>query len=186
MSQEKTPTWIRILEIILGAIAIAASGIVLTNPDTTTVMIVMLLSISLLVVGISSIITGAVGSNLSKSLRGIKIGMGIVAIIGSIFSIVNPVAAALAFVNLIAIFVLIYGAGLVAEGIGRKEQSKASKIASIVIGVIVVILSAILLALPGFTLALLIMILSISLLLNGIARIISGITGRQIRPIQQN
>jgi len=185
LSQEKAPTWIRILEIVLGAIAIAASGIVLANPDTTTVLIVMLLSISLLVVGISSIITGAVVSHLPKSLRGIKIGMGIVAIIGSIFSIANPVAAALAFVNLIAIFVLIYGAGLIAEGIGRKE-SKASKIASIVIGVIVVILSAILLALPGFTLVLLIMILSISLLLNGIARIISGITGRQIRPISQN
>ncbi|MFQ5573716.1 MAG: DUF308 domain-containing protein [Nitrosopumilaceae archaeon] len=111
MSQEKSPKGLRIAEIILGAIAIGASAVVLSYPEITTILTVMLLSISLLVVGISSIITGAVIRALPKGTRAIKIGMGVVAIVGAFVSVANPEAVLLAFVMLIAIFVLIYGAG---------------------------------------------------------------------------
>ena len=55
---EKSPKGLRIAQIILGAIAVALSGAVLANPDTTTLLYVTLLGIALIMVGISKIIEG--------------------------------------------------------------------------------------------------------------------------------
>jgi uncharacterized membrane protein HdeD (DUF308 family) len=82
---------------------------------------------------------------------------------------------------IIAIFILIHGAGLVAHGIASKNESRGSRIANIIIGGIVIALSAILYAYPGLTLVLMVMFVSIGLLFNGIGSIISGITGNRRR-----
>jgi len=179
LSAEKSPTWLRIAQIVLGAITIALSGMVLSNPDVTTLFFVTLLAISLIMVGISKIIEGALVKQLSKGPRVISIGIGIVSIAGGFFSLANPIAAVLTLIMIIAIFILIHGAGLVANGIASKNESKGSRIANIIIGGIVIALSAILYAYPGLALVLMVMIVSIGLLFNGIGSIISGITGNR-------
>ncbi len=59
LSQEKSPKWLRIVEIVLGAIAIGLAGAILANPGETTLFLVTLLGIALVMVGISKIIEGA-------------------------------------------------------------------------------------------------------------------------------
>jgi len=183
LSQEKSPKGLRIAQIILGAIAIALSGAVLANPDTTTLLYVTLLGIALIMVGISKIIEGGLAQN-TKGSRGINIGIGIISIIGGIFALANPVAAVATLIWIISIFILIHGLGLIASGISTRDASKGSRIGTMILGAIAVGFASILLASPGLALVMMIMFLSLGLLFNGIASILSGITGnRKISPI---
>ncbi|MEE9563311.1 MAG: DUF308 domain-containing protein, partial [Nitrosopumilaceae archaeon] len=66
MTNEKSPNWVRIADIILGVIAIALSAVVLANPGLTTVLYVTFLGIALILIGISRIIVGAIAKQVSK------------------------------------------------------------------------------------------------------------------------
>jgi uncharacterized membrane protein HdeD (DUF308 family) len=116
----------------------------------------------------------------SKGTRLIEIVIGIVAIIGGFFTFAHPIAALASLIWFTSLFVFIFGAGLVATGIARRDQSKGARIAKIIIGIIVVILSGILLQYPGLTLSMMVIILSINLFIQGIDRIISGAIGHRI------
>jgi len=184
MSQEKSPKGLRIVEIILGAIAIGLASAVLGNPEATAYFIATLLGIALVMIGISKIIEGAVSKHVSKGSRFISIGIGIVAIAGGFFAMSDPEVAIATLIWVISIFILIHGAGLIVSGAASRGEGKASRIANLVLGIIVVIFAFILLARPEFLAFLFIFFLSFGLLLNGIASIISGITGnRRISPI---
>jgi uncharacterized membrane protein HdeD (DUF308 family) len=180
MEVQKSPTWMRILQFVTGGIAIALSGYVIANPVTTASFFLTFLGISLLVVGIASILNGFFNRTASKGTRAIGIVVGIIAIIGGIFTIEHPIAALASLIWFTSLFVLIYGAGLVATGIARRDQSKGARIAEIIIGIIVVALSGTLLAYPGLTLSMMIIFLSINLFIQGIHRIISGAIGHRI------
>jgi uncharacterized membrane protein HdeD (DUF308 family) len=131
-------------------------------------------------VGISKIIEGALLRQLSKGPRIISIVIGIISIGGGFFSLAQPIAAIVALITIITIFILIHGAGLVANGIASKNESRGARIANIVIGGIVLGFSAILFAYPSLTLVLMVLYLSIGLLFNGIGSIVSGIIGHRI------
>ena len=176
MSELKSSKGLRIGQIILGAIAIALSGAVLANPDTTTLLYVTLLGIALIMVGISKILEGGIGQS-SKGSRGINIGIGIISIIGGGFALANPVAAIGTLIWIISIFILIHGIGFIASGIATHNVTKASRFGTIILGAIAVGFAAVLLAAPGLAIVMMIMMLSLGLLFNGIASIVSGITG---------
>ena len=74
-SQEKTPLGIRIAEIILDAIGIGLSGIVLSNPDTTTVLLIMYLGFALTSNGIARMVD-VISKQVSKGFKGITIRNG--------------------------------------------------------------------------------------------------------------
>jgi uncharacterized membrane protein HdeD (DUF308 family) len=179
VSLEKSPTWLRIAQIVLGAIAIALSVAVIANPDVTSLFFVTLLGIALIMVGISKIIEGFIVKQLSKGTRIISIIIGAISIGGGFFSLANPIAALLTLIMVITIFILIHGAGLIGNGIASRSESKASRIANVIIGGIVIAFSMVLFALPSLTLVLMVMYLSIGLLFNGIGSIISGISGHK-------
>ena len=176
MSELKSSKGLRIGQIILGGIAIALSGAVIANPDTTTLLYVTLLGIALIMVGISKILEGGIGQS-SKGSRGINIGIGIISIIGGIFALANPVAAIGTLIWIISIFILIHGIGFIASGIATHNVTKASRFGTIILGAIAVGFAAVFLAFPGSAIVMMIMILSLGLLFNGIASILAGITG---------
>jgi len=176
---QKSPIWIRIIQFIAGGIAIGLSGYVLSNPVTTAWFFLTFLGLSFLVIGISSIINGFLNTA-SKGTRAIEMGIGIVAIIGGLFTLAHPITALSSLIWFISLFVLMFGAGLVVTGIARREQGKASRIAKIIIGIIVVALSGLLLAYPGMSLSIMVFLLSINLFIKGIDSIISGAIGHRI------
>ncbi len=180
MSFEKTPKGIRIAEIILGAIAIALSGWVLSNPDTTTLLYVTLLGVALIMIGVSRIIGGALPKHVSKSFRGINIAIGAISIAGGVFSLVNPIAAVVTLITIVSIFILIHGLGLIASGITSRNTAKGSSIANIVLGAIAVAFAGVLHGYPGLGVVMMIVFVSLGLLFNGIASIVSGITGNKM------
>ena len=177
---QKSPTWLRVLQFVTGGIAIALSGYVLANPISTTLIVLTFLGVSLLVVGISTMLNGFFQRSTSKGHRIIEIVIGIAAIIGGFFTLAHPIAALASLIWFASLFVLIFGAGLVATGIARHDQSKGARIAKIIIGIIVIILSGALLEYPGLTLSMMLILLSINLFIQGIDRIISGAIGHRI------
>ena len=89
---DKSPLWIRIAQIILGAVAIALSGWVIANPRETTLLYMLFLGIAVIMTGISKIIEGAVLRDHTKSARAISIVIGIISIGGGAFALANPIA----------------------------------------------------------------------------------------------
>ena len=174
---QKSPTGLRIIQFIMGGIAIALSGFVLANPIATTWFFLVFLGISLIVVGISNIIGGISYRTAPKSTRAINIGIGVVAIIGGFVILAHPIAALVTLIWFVSIFVFIYGAGLVASGISHREIGKGPRVARIIIGAIVLVLSAVLMEYPGLTLPLMIIFLSVNLFIQGIECIILGAVG---------
>ncbi len=183
---DKTPKGIRIAEIVLGVIAIALAGYVISNPEAAISFHVMMLGIALVVIGVSRIIVGGVAKQASGKSRGISIGTGVISIIGGIFAIANPIEAIETLIWIVSIIILIHGLGLIGSGITSRGVDKGSRISGIVLGAIAVGFAGILLAYPGLALAMMIIFMAIGLFSNGIASIISGITGnRVIQPLSK-
>ena len=180
MEVRKLPTWLRVLQFVTGGIAIALSGYVLFNPITTSLFFLVFLGISLISVGISTIIEGISFRRMSKTSRVCNVIIGIAAITGGLIALTQPIMVLVSLIWFVMMFVFIYGAGLVATGISRHDQSKESRITSTVLGGIVLAFSGLLLAFPGLTLPLMITLLSLSLFMNGMERIISGAIGKII------
>jgi uncharacterized membrane protein HdeD (DUF308 family) len=177
---DKSPAWLRVAQIILGAIAIALSAWVIANPAETTLLYIFFLGIALIMVGISKIIEGAVASDHTKSARIISIVIGVISIIGGFFALAHPIAAVATLIMIVSIVILIHGLGLIATGATAKTLGKGARIASIGLGIVAVIASISINAMPGLALAMMLLLLSIGLLFNGIASIVSGILGYRL------
>ena len=104
-------------------------------------------------------------------IRGAQIGLGAVAVILSIFILINPALATVSIVLIASIILLIVGIEQVILGLFVKQKSR---FVSIGLGVLVIILSSIIIAYPKGTTALLIYILAFALLFNGVSRLIHG------------
>ena len=79
----KTPTWLRVLQVSIGAISIILSGYVLAQPGLAILTAVQILSIVLLFVGIQSIAVGTFSRYLRTS-SSFSIALGASAIAFSI------------------------------------------------------------------------------------------------------
>ena len=176
----KTPAWLRIVEIVFGAITIALSAAVIINPDVTSLFVVTLLGIALTFLGIARIMEGAVGYPKSKGSRAADIGIGAIAIVAGFLVFYNPFVAFMTLVSIINIFLLIFGLGLIISGITAKGQGRAYKLATAIIGGIVTVASLTLMAFPQITVALMFTFLSVALLIGGSASLVSGATGRRV------
>jgi uncharacterized membrane protein HdeD (DUF308 family) len=187
MEGAKSPRWLRIAEIILGAIAIGLAGFVLSNPDFTVALVALMLSFALIIIGISNVLKGAVGRDLSKGTRGINIGIGVLALVGGFVTAANPLLAVETMILLFSVIILLYGFGLVGSGISSRTEGKVTRTADIIIGGIVVGFGLMVLAMPGVAIVLMVTFLALSLLIKGIASIISGITGNtRFSPVVAN
>jgi uncharacterized membrane protein HdeD (DUF308 family) len=104
-------------------------------------------------------------------IRGVQIGLGAVAVILSIFILINPALSTVYIVLIASIILLIVGIEQVILGLFVKQKSR---FVTIGLGVLVIILSSILIAYPKGTTILLIYILAFALLINGASRLIHG------------
>ncbi len=105
-------------------------------------------------------------------IRGAQIGLGAVAVILSIFILINnPALVTESIVWIAGIILLIVGIEQVILGLFVKQRSR---FVSIGLGVLVIILASIIIAYPKGTTALLIYLLGFALLFNGASRLIHG------------
>jgi uncharacterized membrane protein HdeD (DUF308 family) len=177
LSEIKSPGWMRLAQIGLGIVAIILSIYVLAFPSLTLVTIALVLAVVLFVVGIERVISGIF---LQGKHRWTNIGLGVLVIILSIISMVFPVATGIFLLIFLAYVLLFDGISRVIHGIADKSSNKASRIFSIVAGVISIVLSIMIIASPLLGAVFISILLSISLLIVGIQMITSGVIGRRL------
>ncbi len=172
---------LRIVQLILGIIAIGLSLYVILNPPLALSYVITLLSITLIVIGIERIVHGLSSDELSKSSKMGNIILGILGIGFGIFVSVYPVFTTSLLLIIMAVGLLLVGIARVITGIYAKESSKWLKILLIISGSIAVAVSILVFAYPSLGVVLLALIVSISLLIIGIDSVIQGISGRKIK-----
>jgi uncharacterized membrane protein HdeD (DUF308 family) len=178
----KSTKGIRISQIVLGAIAIALSLAVISSPRVGIATITILLSITLLVIGIERLVTGFTRSEQQpKSSRYANIGLGTLAALLGIAVLVFPLFTAGVLVTLLALGLLFIGIARIVHGISDKNTSKWSKGFLVGVGILSLAVSFTVFAYPTFGVFLLTLILGISLLIIGIQSVAYAISGHQRR-----
>jgi uncharacterized membrane protein HdeD (DUF308 family) len=180
----RSPTWVRALQIGIGAIAIGLSLSAIIFPVLTVVATFTAAAIILLLFGIEQVVGGIF---LYKRSRFAHIGLGILVIILSSIVLAYPLATA-AFVVLLAAIALLFSgissiiAGLRGGGKNNedgKTASTGSRALSIAAGALAIALSIMIMASPLFGIALAALVIGIAVLVYGIRLVVTGISGRR-------
>jgi uncharacterized membrane protein HdeD (DUF308 family) len=180
----KSPTWVRALQIGIGAIAIGLSLSAIIFPVLTVVATFTAAAIILLLFGIEQVVGGIF---LYKRSRFAHIGLGILVIILSSIVMAYPLASAAFVVLLAAIALLFSGISSIIAGLrgGKSEEkdnrnttSTGSRALSIGAGALAIALSVMIIASPLFGIALTALVIGIAVLVYGIRLVVTGISGR--------
>jgi uncharacterized membrane protein HdeD (DUF308 family) len=110
-------------------------------------------------------------------MRAVQIGLGIIALVLSIYFLTFPAAAFVAVVWILGIVLLVVGIERVISGIFEHHPGR-SRWSSVGLGILVIILGIIVVAFPASVGLFLVILLGIALLFDGIARLIHGISDK--------
>jgi uncharacterized membrane protein HdeD (DUF308 family) len=179
----KPPGGTRILQGILGGIAIALSLGVILNPGLGIATLVLLLSATLLVVGIERVVTGFTQSNRSSKLSKFgNIGLGALVAVLGIAVLAFPIFTTGILVTLLALGLLFIGIARIIHGLTDKNVSKWSRGFLVGVGVLSLAVSFMVFAYPELGVLLLTLVLGISLLIIGIQSVAYAISGHSRYP----
>lgn len=174
----KSPGWLRMAQIGLGAIAVILSIAIMANPGQTVVLLVFTASILLLIVGIERVITGLFVQRKNRS-RLVTAGLGVLVIVIAAAAMAFPVGTTILLTLVLAVALLFDGIARIVHGIGNKESQGWTKGLSIGVGGLEVVLSGLIMVSPAFGAATIGFLIGIALLLAGIQIVVAGISGRR-------
>jgi uncharacterized membrane protein HdeD (DUF308 family) len=177
----KSPSWLRVLQIGLGAISIIFSIVILAFPGIAIYTIILMLSVVLLIIGVERIAIGIAASpSPNKSSRFANIGLGALVIVLAIVVMSYPLHTAAFLIFLGAFALLFNGIARIVQGIANKNAPRWSRSFLVGVGALSIAVSALVMVHPiSIGVVLLALVISISLLINGIQMIASGIAGKQ-------
>ena len=179
----ESPRGTRILQIVLGGIAIALSLGVILNPGFGIATLILLLSATLLVVGIERVVTGFTKSHRSSKLSKFgNIGLGALVALLGIAVLAFPIFATEVLVTLLALGLLFIGIARIIHGLTDKNISKWSRGFLVGVGVLSLAVSFTVFAYPTLGVLLLTLVLGINLLIIGIQSVAYAISGHSRHP----
>ena len=177
----KSPTWVRALQIGIGAVAIGLSLGAMIFPVFAIAATFTVAAITLLLFGIEQVVAEIF---LYKRSIFAHIGLGILVIILSTLVMAYPLATATLVVFLAAIALLFSGIASVIAGLrsgGKTSSGTGSRALAIGAGALAIILSITIMVSPIFGIALAGIIIGIALLVYGIRLVVTGVSGRKAR-----
>ncbi len=181
----KSPSWVRALQIGIGAIGIGLSLAAVMFPVLTVVAAFTAAAIILLLFGIEQVVAGIF---LYKRSRFAHIGLGILVIILSGIVMAYPLASAAFVVLLAAVSLLFSGIASIIAGLsgrgknkenGSNTASTGSRALAIAAGALAIALSIMIMVSPLFGITLAALVIGIALLVYGIRLVVTGIIGRR-------
>jgi uncharacterized membrane protein HdeD (DUF308 family) len=172
---DKSPGWIRAVQIGLGLVILALSIVVLINPILGTVSVIFFLALLLLFAGIEKAVSGFLVAGKS---RFISIGLGVIVMGISLIAMTYPVGASIFVAFLLGIALLVEGTSRIIHGAKNKQSKGWSKSFGIGVGILSVIFGGVIMARPDIGLAFAGVLIGISLLVTSIQIISGGITGK--------
>ncbi len=178
-SEKGVSKGIRILQVIVGIIAIGLSIAVIINPGFGIEILVFLLSLTLLVVGIERVSIGFLPYIKKSSTRISNIVLGGLAIALAIIIIAFPIFTIGILVTLLALGLLFIGAARIVHGIFDKQTSKWSRIFLVAVGILSIGISFMVFINPLVGIFILTFMLAVNLLIIGIESIVHGVSGKK-------
>jgi uncharacterized membrane protein HdeD (DUF308 family) len=178
-SEKGVSKGIRILQVIVGIIAIGLSIAVIINPGFGIEILVFLLSLTLLVVGIERVSIGFLPYIKKSSTRISNIVLGGLAIALAIIVIAFPIFTIGILVTLLALGLLFIGAARIVHGIFDKQTSKWSRMFLVAVGILSIGISFMVFINPLVGIFILTFILAVNLLIIGIESIVHGVSGKK-------
>ena len=178
-SEQGISKGIRILQIIVGIIAIALSIAVIVNPGFGIEILVFLVSLTLLVVGIERVSIAFLPYIKKSSTRISNIVLGGLAIALSIIVIAFPIFAIGLLVTLLALGLLFIGAARIVHGVLDKQTSKWSRVLLVGVGILSIGISFMVFINPLLGIFILTFMLAVNLLIIGIESIVHGASGKK-------
>ncbi len=157
---------------IFGLLAIAASIFVLAVPGIALLTLVILLSVSLLFVGLSRVARGISLRELSRGHRVLDVLAGLLGIAIGIIVFLFPLLGIGTLVFMLAFATMIYGIVSVAIGASVSRLARGLRALVLLSGFLAMILSVIVLVRPAVAVLTLIFLLSVSFMINGIESIV--------------
>ncbi|HEY5738037.1 MAG TPA: DUF308 domain-containing protein [Nitrososphaeraceae archaeon] len=170
---------IRILQVIVGIIAIGLSIAVIINPGFGIEILVFLLSLTLLVVGIERVSISFLPYIKKSSTRISNIVLGGLAIALAIIVIAFPIFTIGILVTLLALGLLFIGAARIVHGIFDKQTSKWSRIFLVAVGILSIGISFMVFINPLVGIFIMTFMLAVNLLIIGIESIVHGVSGKK-------
>ena len=178
-SEQGISKGIRILQIIVGIIAIALSIAVIVNPGFGIEILVFLVSLTLLVVGIERVSIAFLPYIKKSSTRISNIVLGGLAIALSIIVIAFPIFTIGLLVTLLALGLLFIGAARIVHGVLDKQTSKWSRVLLVGVGILSIGISFMVFLNPLLGIFILTFMLAVNLLIIGIESIVHGVSGKK-------
>lgn len=179
MIELKAPSWLRILEILGGVVAIFAAILVYSYPGLTVKTLIFIFGIAMLVVGLVALGVGVFGRHMLSPLRGFSAGAGIVVAVLSLVPLLEPQLVESFLIILLAVALLLAGvAGVTMAGFVRHAPILVRGVGGAV-GLLIVILAVAILVNPSLGESLLALIVSLGLLFIGLRNIAWGVRGHR-------
>jgi uncharacterized membrane protein HdeD (DUF308 family) len=167
-----TPTWARVVLVIFGLVAIAASIFALAVPGIALLTLVFLLSFSLVFVGLSRIARGISLKALSRGHRVLDVVAGLLGIAIGMIVFLFPLLGLSTLVVILAFGTMFYGIVSVAIGVSVSQFTRGVRALALLTGILAIILSVIVLVSPAVAILTLIFLLSVSFMMNGVESIV--------------
>jgi len=178
-SEKGVSKGIRILQVIVGIIAIGLSIAVIINLGFGIEILVFLLSLTLLVVGIERVSIGFLPYIKKSSTRLSNIVLGGLAIALAIIVIAFTIFTIGILVTLLALGLLFIGAARIVHGIFDKQTSKWSRIFLVAVGILSIGISFMVFTNPLVGIFILTFMLAVNLLIIGLESIVHGVSGKK-------
>jgi uncharacterized membrane protein HdeD (DUF308 family) len=160
---------------IMGLIAIGAGVIILAEPGLGILTLALILSITLLILGISRLARGLSHELFTKKHRALDVIAGVISIILGLVVSADPMLGASTIVLLLAFAAMIYGITTIILGALVNRLPKFARGFLVLTGILSVIFSVAVLDLPALGLLTLVVMLTVSFLVNGIESIVSAL-----------
>ena len=178
MSIDKSPGWIRMAQIGLGAVILILSILVLINPVMGSVSVIFILALLLFFAGIEKVVSGIIGRGKARLA---SIGLGIIVIVISLLAMTYPQGATAIIVILLGIALLVDGISRIIHAFQSKRETGRSNIFGIGVGVLEIIFAIAVIVYPNIGIALAGILIGIALLITSIQIIAAGLTGHSRR-----
>ncbi|HJT85025.1 MAG TPA: DUF308 domain-containing protein [Nitrososphaeraceae archaeon] len=165
----KSPKWVRTIQIVLGALAILLAIIALTNSGLTILLI--LIAIVLVITGFEKTITGLF---IAHNQRFFTIGLGILTIILSGLALTYPIAATRVLLLILGFSLMVDGFSRIADGLTNKSDKRLVRGFTIAVGILALIISVGINIIPFWGKLFISKLIAIDLIIVGIQIITTG------------
>ena len=165
----KSPKWVRAIQIVLGALAIFLAIVALTNSGLTILLI--LIAIVLVIAGFEKTITGLF---IAHNLRFFTIGLGVLTIILAGVALAYHIAAARVLLLILGFTLMVDGFSRIADGLTNKSDKRLVRGFTIAVGILAIIISVGINIIPFWGKLFISKLIAVDLIIIGIQMITTG------------